>query len=60
MKPQRTRRNSLCSSEEFPLKDITGRIILCAIEVHSILGPGLLESVYEEALEQEFILRGIL
>ena len=47
MKPQR---NTLCTPKEFPLKDITGRIISCAIEVHSKLGPGLLENVYEEAL----------
>src|SRR5262245_27355800 len=33
---------------------ITQRIIGCAIEVHRILGPGLLESVYEEALSIEF------
>ncbi len=45
--------------KEFPLKGITERIISCAIEVHSILGPGLLESVYEDALAQEFTLRGI-
>jgi GxxExxY protein len=60
MKPQSTQRNPLCTPEEFPLKDVTGRIISCAIEVHSILGPGLLESVYEEALEQEFKFRGML
>jgi len=30
--------------------DITNRIIGCAIEVHSTLGPGLLESVYERCL----------
>jgi GxxExxY protein len=60
MKPQSTQRETLCSQKEFPLKDITGQIISCAIEVHSTLGPGLLEGVYEEALEEEFGLRGIL
>ena len=30
-----------------------------AIEVHKILGPGLLESIYEEALCHELHLRGI-
>ncbi len=32
---------------------ITSRIIGCAIEVHKILGPGLLESAYEECLAFE-------
>lgn len=31
-------------------EDLTARIIALCIKVHSILGPGLLESVYEEAL----------
>jgi GxxExxY protein len=31
-------------------KDLTQRIIACAIEVHRHLGPGLLESVYEAAV----------
>jgi GxxExxY protein len=44
---------------EFPLKEETERIISCAIEVHSVLGPGLLEGLYEEALIHEFGLRGI-
>mgnify|MGYP001567036063 CR=1 FL=1 len=48
----------MCSPGEFPSKDVTHRIISCAMEVHSTLCPGLLESVYEEALEQEFVLRG--
>ena len=38
---------------------ITGAIIGAAIEVHKLLGPGLLESAYEECLAREFILRGI-
>jgi len=38
---------------------LTGRIIGAAIEVHRILGPGLLESIYEEALCREFLLRKI-
>ena len=39
--------------------DVTSRIIEAAIEVHRILGPGFLESIYEEALAHEFDLRGI-
>lgn len=35
------------------------KIIGAAIEVHRILGPGLLESIYEEALCIEMNLRGI-
>jgi GxxExxY protein len=33
---------------------LTSRIIGCAIEVHRVLGPGLLESIYETALTIEF------
>lgn len=47
------------AQKDFPLRDVTERIISCAIEVHSALGPGLLESVYEEALAYEFELRYI-
>jgi GxxExxY protein len=35
------------------------RIIGAAIEVHRFLGPGLLESVYEEALCHELHLGGL-
>jgi GxxExxY protein len=38
---------------------VTSSIIAAAIEVHRILGPGLLEAVYEECLCHEFQLRGI-
>ena len=31
-------------------KELTEKIIGCAIEVHRHLGPGLLESAYEECL----------
>ena len=41
----------------YPHSEITEIIISSAIEVHRILGPGLLESVYEEALAYEFDLR---
>ncbi|GIV35577.1 MAG: hypothetical protein KatS3mg031_3112 [Chitinophagales bacterium] len=38
---------------------ITGKIIGCAIEVHKQLGPGLLESAYEECLFYELINAGL-
>ena len=39
--------------------ELTEEIIGACIEVHRVLGPGLLESIYEEALCHEFTLRGI-
>jgi GxxExxY protein len=41
----------------YPNSDITGHILGVAIEVHRILGPGLLESMYEDALVIELIER---
>ena len=38
---------------------LTGRIISAAIEVHRYLGPGLLESAYEECLCRELDRMGI-
>lgn len=35
------------------------KIVGAIYEVHKHLGPGLLEKVYQEALEQEFLLQGI-
>ncbi len=41
------------------VNEITGAIIGAAIEVHRHLGPGLLESAYEECLCRELSLREI-
>ena len=38
---------------------LTNKIIGASIEVHKALGPGLLESVYEECLCQELGLQGM-
>lgn len=37
---------------------ITGEIIDASIKIHKALGPGLLESVYEEVLQYELTKRG--
>ena len=41
------------------INHLTYRIIGCAIKVHSSLGPGLLESVYEKCLIHELSLNSI-
>jgi GxxExxY protein len=38
---------------------LTEAIIAAAIEVHKVLGPGLLEAIYQDALGVELGLRGI-
>jgi len=38
---------------------LTGKVIECAIEVHRALGPGLLESAYEECLCYELSAAGM-
>lgn len=38
---------------------LSGEIIAAAIEVHRLLGPGLLEPVYEVCLSHELTLRGL-
>lgn len=40
-------------------EELTGKIIAAAIDVHRELGPGLLESVYEECLCAELGARGL-
>ena len=41
------------------MNDLTGNVIAAAIEVHRRLGPGYLESIYEEALAVELKARKI-
>jgi GxxExxY protein len=40
-------------------EELTEKVIGAAVEVHRALGPGLLESAYEECLCREFNLRGL-
>ncbi|MEI6139568.1 MAG: GxxExxY protein [Mariniphaga sp.] len=40
--------------------EISSKVIGCAIEVHKLLGPGLLESAYEECLFYELKLAGFI
>ena len=41
------------------LNHLSGAIIAAAMEVHREFGPGLLERVYEAALQRELLFRGI-
>ena len=38
---------------------LTGRVIGCAIEVHRVLGPGLLESAYRQCLARELAIQEV-
>jgi GxxExxY protein len=41
------------------IESVTERVIGCAIEVHRVMGPGLLESVYQECMTEELRLKGL-
>lgn len=41
------------------LNDLSGIILDASIRVHKEMGPGLLESVYQQCLVKEFALRGV-
>jgi len=44
---------------QYPLSELTGKIIGCAMEVHNILGNGFQEVIYQRALAQEMLLQGL-
>jgi GxxExxY protein len=46
-------------SKENKLNTLSGKIISSAMEVHSVLGPGLLESTYEKCLIHELESRSV-
>ena len=41
------------------VEGLAGRVIRCAIEVHRLLGPGLLESPYRDCLQFELVSNGM-
>jgi len=43
----------------YKYSELTGKIIGCCIEVHKILGNGFQEVIYQRALEEEFLLKGV-
>jgi GxxExxY protein len=45
--------------EHYPLSELTGKIIGCAMEVHRVLGPGFEEVFYQRALHRELCAAGI-
>lgn len=47
------------NQEQYPLRDITSKIIACAIEVHKTLGPGFEEVFYQRALHRELVGAGL-
>ncbi len=47
------------SAKDYPEKELTEKIIGCAITVHRELGPGYLESIYENALSHELMKQGL-
>lgn len=55
----KTTENTEYPENKYPHSEITNKIIRCAIEVHKILGPGFLETIYEKALVHELRHEGL-
>ena len=45
--------------DKYPLSDLTGKIICCAMEVHRFMGNGFQEVIYQRALEIEMTNQGL-
>jgi len=50
---------SFASSSQPRVNQITGAVVKAAMKVHSVLGPGLLESAYQACLAHELRKRGL-
>ena len=50
---------SMHSRQKLPINKVTEVVIGAAMEVHRTLGPGLLESTYQECLARELTLRQV-
>jgi GxxExxY protein len=46
-------------NDKYPLSELTGKIIGCAMDVHRILGNGFQEVIYQRALAKEMTLQGL-
>jgi len=56
---EKTLRDTEINIKAMEINEITKKIIGCSIEVHKNLGPGLLESAYEECLTFELEKAGL-
>lgn len=45
--------------KDLRINQVTGAIVSSAMHVHSVLGPGLLESAYQSCLAHELKKRGL-
>jgi GxxExxY protein len=45
--------------ENYKYSEITGKIIGCCMEVHTVLGNGFQEVIYQRALQKEMELKGL-
>ena len=60
MEHRDTETQRFISQEDYArLNQLSKKVIGAAIEVHKELGPGLLESVYEDCLKTELLMQGI-